>query len=102
MNMNTYRTMELQNGQSVRLTLNLKRLLLLKSNHLDLYKEVSRIIIKGTEDIMEFIKIIYAGYLCALEKGSFEMPFDEFIEVIPQDFGELAEITGDLISPKKK
>lgn len=99
---NTYQKLELNNGSTINLTLNLKRLLLLKSKHPDLYKEVNSVIIKGAEDLFEFIKVIYVAYLCALESGAEEMSFDTFLDVIPQEFNVLATITANLINPKKK
>lgn len=100
--MNTYQTLELINGNTIKLTLNLKRLLILKTNHRDLYREVSGIIMKGSDDMLDMVKILYASYLCALETGVEEMSYDTFLDVVPQDFGTISSIAGDLISPKKK
>lgn len=101
--MNTYSELELSNGQKVRLTLNLKRLLVLKSNHLDLYREANKIITRGAEDIFDMVKVLYAAYLCALDSGVEEMNYDTFLDLVSNlGFGEITEKVGDLIQPKKK
>ena len=101
--MNTYSELELSNGQKVRLTLNLKRLLVLKSNHLDLYRETNKIITKGAEDMFDMVKVLYAAYLCALDSGVEEMNYDTFLDLVSDlGFGEITEKVGNLIQPKKK
>lgn len=101
--MNTYSELELSNGQTVKLTLNLKRLLILKTNHLDLYKEANKIITRGAEDIFDMVKILYASYLCALDSGVAEMNYETFLDLVSDlGFGEIAEKVGNLIQPKKK
>ena len=101
--MNTYSELELSNDQKVRLTLNLKRLLVLKSNHLDLYREANKIITRGAEDIFDMVKVLYAAYLCALDSGVEEMNYDTFLDLVSNlGFGEITEKVGDLIQPKKK
>jgi len=101
--MNTYSELELSNGQKVKLTLNLKRLLVLKSNHLDLYREANKIITRGAEDIFDMVKVLYAAYLCALDSGVEEMNYDTFLDLVSNlGFGEITEKVGDLVQPKKK
>lgn len=101
--MNTYSELELSNGQKLKLTLNLKRLLILKSNHLDLYKEANKIITKGADDIFDMVKVLYAAYLCALEIGAEEMNYETFLNLVSDlGFGDITEKVGNLIQPKKK
>ncbi len=100
--MNTYQTVKLSNGQDIKLTLNLKRLLLLKSKKRDLYLEANKIVTKGPEDIEDMAKIVYVAYLCALETGVQEIPYATFIELVPQELGEITSLAADLVSPKKK
>ncbi len=101
--MNTFLDFDLVDGRKIKLTLNLKRLLLLKGKHRDTYNEVNRIITKGADDIFDMVKVIYTAYLCALDTTIEEpMSYDTFLDVIPQDIGELTTVVGELISPKKK
>lgn len=100
--MNTYETVKLSNGQEIKLTLNLKRLLLLKSRKRELYVEANKIITKGPEDIEDMVKIVYVAYLCALDTGIEEIPYDTFIELVPQELGEITSLAADLVSAKKK
>ena len=101
--MNTYFELELNNGQKIKLTLNLKKLLVLKSNHIELYRETNKIITKGADDIFDMVKVLYAAYLCALETGIEEMSYDTFLDQVSDlGFGEIAEKVSDLIQPKKK
>ena len=102
--MNTYRTLALSNGQELKLTLNLKRLLLLKSNHTNLYKEANKIITKGPEDIFDMVKLVYTAYLCGLESGVPEIEENAFLDLVSNELGiaDITEIVNDLIQPKKK
>lgn len=102
--MNTYQTLTLSNGQTLKLTLNLKRLLLLKNNHNVLYREANKIITKGPEDIFDMVKLVYTAYLCGLESGVSEIEESVFLDLISNDFGvaDITAIVNDLIQPKKK
>lgn len=100
--MNTYQILKLNNGQEVKLTLNLKRLLLLKSKDKDLYTAANRIITKGPDDIEDLLKILYTSYLCGLDSGIQEYSFDNFVDLITLNLYEIIEITNELIMPKKK
>lgn len=100
--MNTYETLELNNGQTIKLTLNLKRLLLLKNNNRTLYVDANRIITKGADDIFDMVKILYTGYLCALEGGVEPMSYEIFMDEIPQSIGEISSLAANLITAKKK
>lgn len=99
--MNTYLDLELNNGQIIKMTLNLKRLLMLKSNHVDLYRDINKIITRGADDVFDMVKVLYAGYLCALETGSMEMTYDQFMEAIPQGIGVISNKAAELITAKK-
>lgn len=100
--MNTYTNLELNDGRTVKLTLNLKRLLILKSNHIDLYRDTNKIITKGADDVFDMVKILYAAYLCGLESGEEEISYDTFMDLIPQGIGDISSMAADLIQPKKK
>jgi len=100
--MNTYQSLELNNGETIKLTLNLKRLLMLKSKNTDLYRKINKTIMKGPDDLIEMVDIIYAGYLCALEGGVEGMSYETFLDVVPQDIGEISTTAASLISAKKK
>ncbi len=102
--MNTFLDFELQNGDKIKLTLNLKRLLILKSKYKDIYDKVNRIITKGAEDIFDMVQVIYASYLCAFDNslGTEPMSYEVFMDAIPQNINDIATVVGDLIAPKKK
>ena len=102
--MNTFLDFELQDGSKIKLTMNLKRLLILKSKYKDIYDKVNRIITKGAEDIFDMVQVIYASYLCAFDNttGAEPMSYDVFMDVIPQNINDIASVVGDLIAPKKK
>ncbi len=99
--MNTYKELKLKNGDTIKLTLSLKRLLVLKTKNIDVYEDTNSIITKGPKDIFDMVKLIYAGYLCAADLSEEIMSYDAFLEVIPDDIGVIASTAGDLISPKK-
>lgn len=100
--MNTYIDYELNNGNTIKLTLNLKRLLNLKTTHKEQYDKANRIITRGAVDIFDMVEIIYTAYLCALESGLDAMPYETFLDVIPQNIDEIIQVVDSLISPKKK
>lgn len=102
--MSTYIEFELQDKSKIKLTLNLKKLLLLKSKYRDIYNDANRIITKGAEDIFDMVKVIYAAYLCAFDSntGLEPMSYDTFMDVIPQNISDIATTVGSLIAPKKK
>lgn len=101
--MNTYKEIELNNGKKIKITLNLRKLLLLKSNHKDIYDDANKIIIMGSTDVFDLIKVLYASYLCGLEdKNANVLSYDEFLEQLPFGIGEITNVVMDLIYPKKK
>lgn len=102
--MNTFLDFELQDGSKIKLTLNLKRLLVLKTKYRDVYNDTNKVITKGAEDIFDMVKVIYASYLCAFDSSTGEEPmnYDVFMEAIPQNINDIATVVGDLIAPKKK
>lgn len=100
--MNTYETLVLEDENEVKLTLNLKKILSLKSFNREVYEKLNRIIINGTNDIFDLIYVIYSAYLCALEDEVKPMTYDDFFEVVPQNLNKLILLVDRLISPKKK
>ena len=102
--MNSYIEIDMLTGEKVKLTLTLKRLLKIKSINTELYEDVNRIMIKGYSDIEDIVKIIYAGYLCAIddEVPTKPMTYEDFIGKCPQDINDLLNAYLDLILPKKK
>ena len=100
--MNTYINFELNNGNTIKLTLYLKKLLTLKSSHTDIYNKANNVICRGAHDVFDMIDIIYAAYLCGLSEGENIIPYDNFLEVIPQNIDLIIKTVDNLISPKKK
>jgi len=93
---------ELNNGDTIKLTLNLKRLLMLKSTNKNQYDKANRIITRGAVDIFDMVDIIYTAYLCALENNKEAIPYETFIDIIPQNIDKIIQTVDSLISPKKK
>ena len=101
--MNTYIDYELNDGNSIKLTLNLKKLLVLKSSNPEIYDSANRIIIRGVTDIFDLVSMLYAAYLCGLNNlEESPMSYDTFMGAIPQNIDKMILTVDALISPKKK
>ncbi len=94
--------LELENGTSVKLTLNFSRLMYIRSSRKDIYKRYNDIMMDGPKDIFDNITILYTAYLCALEDGEKELTEKEFIENLPPYQQLINQIVMDLTRPKKK
>jgi hypothetical protein len=99
--MNTFETLELNNGESIKLTLNFARLLKIKNDNKEKYEKYNNVILNGTKDIFDMIDVIYIAYLCAnIDKNV--KSYDEFIELVPPSTTLLAEKVNVLTNSKKK
>lgn len=102
---NTYVDMELDTGETVKLTLTFGALLQLKTKHAEDYSEYNRIMTKGVTDELDMVRIIYTAYLCGLMMRDGDTDgadtFEEFATVISPDREYLGEIVAKLIRPKK-
>ena len=100
---NTFLDLELEDGSKVQLTLNFSRLLQLKNKNKTMYEKYNKILCNGAKDAIEdTITVIYVAYLCANIEQEEVLSFNQFSEVIPQNFIEINNICQELITPKKK
>ena len=100
---NTFLDLELEDGSKVQLTLNFSRLLQLKNKNKAMYEKYNKILCNGAKDAIEdTITVIYVAYLCANIEQEEVLSFNQFSEVIPQNFIEINNICQELITPKKK
>lgn len=94
---------ELNDGEKINLVINFSLLYQLRSKNKSIYDKYSKTILVGSEDLFDFIQIIYVAYLCAnIDSLENCMSFDTFIEKMPNDVRKIAEVAGELTQPKKK
>lgn len=96
-------TLELKNGETVKLTLNFARMLWLRSNGYDKEVNMAMRVINGENiDFLEIPIYFYAAYLCALKSN--ETPAytqEEFLELCPWDMEKIAQVFARLTTEKK-
>lgn len=91
----------LMDGKEVPLTLNFKKMLMLKANGYKDAVNAAMQAINGKElDFLEMPAVLWAAYLCAVDKP--EYTEDEFISLLPWDLEEIAKLFAALNSSKKK
>ena len=99
---NTYQELELSNGKVVKLTLNFARLLAVKNKDVKLYNELMRIMqYKDFDPIMDSLKVLYVGYLCANIGNEEEMSEEEFMELVPFNLEKVNLLAGKLVQGGK-
>lgn len=99
---NTISEYEFCDGTKTAVTLTIYRLLQLKSKNKPLYDLTSRVLSKGTEDIEEMVKVLYAAYLCAnMDNYDSVMSLDDFTILCGSDIGGIGAMVNQLINPKK-
>jgi hypothetical protein len=102
-NLNTVYNFELADGEVVRMTLRYYNLYQLKSKNKQAYTKYNKIMIKGPEEELENVTILYTAYLCAnLENIEECMTEMEFLQRMPEDREYIGEILQSLINSKKK
>lgn len=96
-------TLDLRDGNTVKLTLNFARMLWLRSTGYDKEVNMAMRVINGENiDFLEMPIYFYAAYLCALKSD--ETPAytqEEFIELCPWDMERVAELFAKLTTEKK-
>lgn len=100
--MNENKVLKLKNGEEVNLSLTIKGLSNLQSTNNPLYKSVCKVIINGTEDIIEMLKVLYASYLIAYENKNECYSFEEFNSLLPDNISKLYYLTAQLVYPKEE
>ncbi len=99
---NSFIEFELNNEETVNLTLTFRKLNILKSVNNELYQKFNKIFYGRSEDVMDMITLIYVAYWCAnFEKDDIYKEQD-FIELVPFDMVEIERAFNGLTKPKKK
>lgn len=96
-------TLELRNGDTVKLTLNFARMLWLRAHGYDKEVNMAMRVINGENiDFLEMPIYFYAAYLCTL-KSDEEPKYtqEEFIELCPWDMERIADLFAKLTTEKK-
>ena len=104
----TFKELELQNGEVIKLTLNFSRLLQLKNKRKKDYELYNNVLGgKEKDNLLGTLIIVYTAYLCAnIDKldddNNSLMSREEFIDAIPNSFGLINDIAVELTNPKQK
>ena len=93
---------ELFDGTKVKCTLAMWRLKQLASKNKKLYETAMKVLGKGTEDVFESIRVIYAAYVCANMDSEELMSEDEFVMMCGSDYAGINVTVNALINPKKR
>lgn len=96
-----FETYEMDNGETVEMSLTFARLMKLRGEDKDLYGKVSKVLTKGPEDIMEIATTLYAAYICA-NSDEKKYTYQGFLDNMNQDFEYNIEQVKGLIAPSKK
>ena len=100
-----YLPFKLANGEVIRLSLSWGRLKLLKVKKPEVFESYNAIFMEGPKDIFDFVTIIYAAYVCYNidSEGLEDLPSQsKFIDMIPENQGEVILVAKELIEPSKK
>lgn len=99
---NTVYEFEFDNGEVVKMTLRFYSLYLLKSKNKQAYERYNKIMIKGPQEELENVTILYTAYLCAnldhIEECMSEL---DFLQLMPDDREYVSGVLAKLINPKK-
>lgn len=93
---------ELFDGTKVKCTLAMWRLKQLASKNKKLYETAMKVLGKGTEDVFESIRVIYAAYVCANMDSEDIMTEDDFVMMCGSDYAGINLTVSALINPKKR
>lgn len=106
MNRNTFKKLELTNGEVVNLTMTFSSLLFVKNHDEKLYDRFMKIMQNKNFDIVfDALTVIYVGYICAnlksLEDGTL-LSEGDFMDIAPFDIAIINTLAGELIGANKK
>lgn len=93
---------ELFDGSTVKCTLAMWRLKQLASKNKKLYETAMKVLGKGTEDVFESIRVVYAAYVCANMDSEELMSEDDFVMMCGSDYAGINQTVNALINPKKR
>lgn len=99
----TYQELVLENGETVKLTLNFARLLKIQAEQPNVYEKFMRVLQNKNFDIVfDSLAVLYTGYLCANMNNESILSEEDFIELVPFDLELINVLAGKLIQSKKK
>lgn len=97
---------ELKNGETVQLEISWSIIERLRVSRDECYADFTRVITKGSEDIMDHMRVLYAayrgGYLSQHGSTNGAMPYMEFLGLVPDDIRGVSETVAALLDPKSK
>lgn len=93
---------EFWDGSTVKCTLAMYQLKRLASKDKKLYETAMKVLTKGTDDIFESIRVLYAAYVCANMDSDELMSEDDFLMMCGSDYTGISETVTALINPKKR
>lgn len=102
LNLATTVDFELYDGTTVKCTLAMYRLKMLASKNKPLYESAMKVLGKGTEDVFESIRVLYAAYVCANMDSADLLTEDEFVMMCGSDYAGINMTVNALINPKKR
>lgn len=93
---------EIFDGSTVKCTLAMYQLKRLAGKNKPLYDLVMKVLGKGTEDIFESVRVLYAAYLCANMDSDEVMTEDEFMIACGSDYAGIGVTIQKLLNPKNR
>ena len=93
---------EFFDGTKVKCTLNMWRLKQLASKNKSLYATAMKVLGKGTDDIYESVRVIYAAYVCANMDSEELLSEDDFLMMCGSDYAGINLTVSALINPKNR
>ena len=100
---NTYVDFELEDGTTVKLTLQFYRLYMLKNtNKKAVYDRYNKINAEGFKEELDMVDVLYTAYLCAnVKEIDTGMTREEFLMNMPVDREYIGDTYNMLVNPKK-
>lgn len=93
---------ELFDGSKVGCTFAMYRLKRMASERKDLHDVAIKVISKGTEDVFEAEKALYAAYYCANIDDPEKLTEEEFSMMNGSDYAGIMETIAKLVNPKNR
>lgn len=94
-------------GSALTLCLSFQALYRLKNVRPKEYKQVNKILLHGSDDVMDYLTLAYCGYLCANldsldgDEAKSVLTWGQFLELAPE-IHEVTQAANVLLNPKKK
>ncbi|MBR3689849.1 MAG: hypothetical protein IKL97_01950 [Eggerthellaceae bacterium] len=97
---------ELKNGETVPLEISWSIIERLRVSRDESYPDFSRVLTKGSTDVMDNMRVLYAAYRGGYlnQNGSMDgaMAYADFIGMVPDDMRSVMETVAALLDPKSK